>query len=215
MLAPCLYIKNESAEGKAEDITMEAYDVTVRVLDAEKVNVFAGSNATADQNKVCSPSSTDAYLADQREYACALYKSMSAFDGIPLKGLPVKSFKQFYQVAISNRFQQFVEDFNKETIEQPLLEPGIGEASLPIRLVVLPKDLTCTLTQAHRIAKEYGGESNVTEVGTEAGHAYFAFALQQPDLLAMLRDELTNTDFSSALADPAASSDIFDTITEL
>ena len=48
MLAPCLYIKNESPEGKAVDITMGAYDVTVRVLDAENVNVFAGSNAAAD-----------------------------------------------------------------------------------------------------------------------------------------------------------------------
>ena len=61
-------------------------------------------------------------------------------------------------------------------MEQPLLEPGIGEASLPIRLVVLPKDLTCTLSQAHRIAKEYGGAVNLTKVGTEAGHGYFAFA---------------------------------------
>ena len=56
---------------------------------------------------------------------------------------------------------------------------------------------------------------NITEVGTEAGHVYFGYAMQQPEILAMLRDELTNTDYSSALADLAASSDIFDTITEL
>ena len=85
-------------------------------------------------------------MADQREFACEAYKAMSQYNGEPFKGLPVKSLKQFYQVAISNRFQQFVEDFNKDTIEQPLLEPGIKEAKLPIRLVVAPKDLTCTLT---------------------------------------------------------------------
>ena len=176
MLAPCLYITNETAEGKAEEMTMEGYDATVKVFDAENVNVFAGPNSSADQSKVCTPSSADAYLADQREYACEAYKAMSQYNGEPFKGLPVKSLKQFYQVAISNRFQQFVEDFNEDTIEQPLLEPGIKEASLPIRLVVLPKDLTCPLSQAHRIAKEYGGAVNLTKVGTEAGHGYFAFA---------------------------------------
>ena len=56
-------------------------------------------------------------MADNREPACALYKAMSAYSGEPFKGLPVKSLKQFYQVAISNRFQQYVDDFNKDTIE--------------------------------------------------------------------------------------------------
>ena len=48
MLAPCLYITNETAEGKSEEMTMEGYDATVKVFEAENVNVFAGPNTTAD-----------------------------------------------------------------------------------------------------------------------------------------------------------------------
>jgi len=99
-------------------------------------------------------------------------------------------------------------------MKQPLLEPGIKEASLPIRLVVAPKDLTCTLTQAYRIMKEYGGEVNFTRTGADTAHEYFAFALQQPEMLAMLQDELTDTEFSSAFAVSAASA-IIATITAL
>jgi len=47
---------------------------------------------------------------------------------------------------------------------------------------------------------------NFTKTGAETGHEYFAFGLQQPEMLAMLRDELTNTEFSSAFAISAASS---------
>ena len=109
------------------------------------------------------------------------------------------------QVAISNRFQEFITDFNKDNKESPLLEPGIKEATLPIRLVVAPKDLTCTLTQGYRIYKEYGGEVNFTKVGSEADHEYFLSSMDTPDFLTMIRDELTDTEFSSAFAVSATS----------
>jgi len=49
MLAPCLYVTEETAEGKAKDMTMEGYEAGIKVFEAENVNVFAGPNAAADQ----------------------------------------------------------------------------------------------------------------------------------------------------------------------
>ena len=61
---------------------------------------------------------------------------------------------------------------------------------------------------------EYGGEVNFTRIGADVGHSYFASAMQQPEFLAMLRDELTDTEFSSAFAFSATSA-IIATITAL
>lgn len=121
---------------------------------------------------------------------------------------------QFMQVAISNRFQEYMTDFSAENKKSPLLEPGIKEATLPIRLVVAPKDLTCTLTQGYRIYKEYGGEVNFTKVGPDADHEYFLSSMDTPEFLTMIRDELTDTEFSSAFAVSAASA-IIATITAM
>ena len=62
--------------------------------------------------------------------------------------------------------------------------------------------------------KEYGGEVNFTRTGADDKHEYFMFAMQQPDMLALLRDELTDSEFSSAFAISAASA-LIATITAL
>ena len=77
-----------------------------------------------------------------------------------------------------------------------------------------PKDVACTLTQSWRILKEYGGEVNHTRLGPDADHEYFFFGMQKPEMLTMLRDELTDAEFSSAIAVSAASA-IIATITAL
>ena len=62
--------------------------------------------------------------------------------------------------------------------------------------------------------KEYGGEVNITKTGADTDHGYFMVSMQQPEFLEMLRDELTDTEFSSAFALSAASA-IIATITAL
>ena len=62
--------------------------------------------------------------------------------------------------------------------------------------------------------KEYGGEVNISKTGADTGHEYFMISMQQPEFLTMLRDELTDTEFSSAFALSAASA-IIATITAL
>ena len=54
MLAPCLYGTDEST-GKAKDITMEDYEMDVKVFQAENVNLFGGPNKDLNQRKVCQP----------------------------------------------------------------------------------------------------------------------------------------------------------------
>ena len=49
MLAPCLYVTEETVEGKAKDFTMKSYEEGIKIFEAENVNVFAGANAAADQ----------------------------------------------------------------------------------------------------------------------------------------------------------------------
>ena len=123
-----------------------------------------------------------------------------------LKGLPVKSFAQWYQVNISNRFQEYIVDFKEGNTESPLIEPGIKEATVPLRFVVAPKDLTCTLTQAYRVYKEYGGEVNIAKLyDPEAGHESFIMAMDKPEFLAQLRTELTSTEYSAGVAMSATS----------
>ena len=62
--------------------------------------------------------------------------------------------------------------------------------------------------------KEYGGEVNISKTGADTGHEYFMISMQKPEFLTMLRDELTDTEFSSAFALSAASA-IIATITAL
>ena len=103
MLAPCLYLTEQTADGKAKDFTMEGYETSIDVFDKENVNLFSGPNAADDKKKLCTG-------AEGYEVACAAASMFEQF-----KTLPVKSLKQFNQVAISNRFQQYVEDFNEDT----------------------------------------------------------------------------------------------------
>lgn len=91
-------------------------------------------------------------------------------------------------------------NFTEENNESSLIKPGIKESTLPVRLVVAPKDETCSLTSAYRIFKELGGQVNLTKVDSEATHSYFLRAMIKPELLVVLRDELTDTEFSSAFA---------------
>ena len=123
----------------------------------------------------------------------------------PFEAQALKAEEQFMQVSLSNRFQEFKADFNKDDMEAPLLEPGIKETSVPVRLVIAPKDEFCSLTQGYRIYKELGGEVNITKVDSEAKHDYFLMNIIKPEMLTILRDELTDTEFSSALAVSATS----------
>ena len=178
MLAPCLYIQDEST-GKTQDNTIEQYNQLVGVYQAENVNLFASPNAALDEKKVCQPQ-PGAYKADDRTVACESIKIMNT-----LKGLPVKSFAQMYQVNIANRFQEYIPDFNEDNLESPLIEPGIKEATVPLRFIVAPKDGTCTLTQAYRVMKEYGGKVNISKLyDPEAGHESFIMVMDKPEFLA-------------------------------
>ena len=47
MMAPCIYVTDQ-ADGKPKDMTLEGYEATIKVFEAENVNVFAGPNAAAD-----------------------------------------------------------------------------------------------------------------------------------------------------------------------
>ena len=48
MMAPCLYTTDETADRKPKAYTMEGYEATVKVFDAENVNLLAGPNAAAE-----------------------------------------------------------------------------------------------------------------------------------------------------------------------
>lgn len=194
LMAPCLYVT-------AEDTDMENYDLIFPVYAAEKVKMFASPNKDLDKAKICQPQEGDV-LADKREKACSLITMMNEYG----EGQPLKSEEQFMQVAISNRFQEFKLDFNEDDMIAPLLEPGIKENSVPVRLVAAQKDKLCDLTQAYRIYKELGGEVNFTKVDdVESDHQYFLNYIIKPEMLAILRDELTDTEFSSAFAVTATS----------
>ena len=52
-------------------------------------------------------------MADNRSTACDYLKLVNAAGAKPT---PIKSLKNFYQVAISNRHQQYVADFNADTM---------------------------------------------------------------------------------------------------
>ena len=66
MLAPCLYLTEQTAEGKSKDMTMESYEASISVFEKENVNLFSGPNAADDRTKLCSG-------AEGYEVACAAF----------------------------------------------------------------------------------------------------------------------------------------------
>ena len=104
MLAPCLYIDDETAEG-SRPVTMDLYNSSVGVFESAGVYHIGEPNLDANTKKICTG-------AKENEAACETIKQAPY-----IRTMGVASLKQYYQVAISNRFQQTVADFTEDTME--------------------------------------------------------------------------------------------------
>ena len=95
---------------------MDYYGQIFPVFEAEFVNsVLRQPYWPYDVRNICEPPAGD-LMADNRTIACAFAKSL---EGEPCA---VKQFEHFNQVAITQRFQEFVDDFSEENQEGTLLD---------------------------------------------------------------------------------------------
>ena len=73
--------------------------------------------------------------------------------------LPLKSSLTFTQLATNgNRFQEFVEDYGPDNKESALLSPGLGQATVPLRMVQALKDELCTPEYTKKLMRELGSD---------------------------------------------------------
>ena len=100
-----------------------------------------------------------------------------------------------------NRFQEFIEDFGPDNKESALLTPGLGQATVPIRMVQAPKDELCVPEKTKKIMRELGGDKvNYTVIDDpEATHEYISMNMGNPDVLKLLRDELESETYDNKL----------------
>ena len=86
------------------------------------------------------------------------------------------------------------EGFGPGNMETALVSPGLGAATIPIRMVQALNDDTCPPAKTKLIIDELGSDKiNYTELADpDATHSYFEDAYADPSLLALLRDELTS-----------------------
>ena len=100
-----------------------------------------------------------------------------------------------------NRFQEFIEDFGPDNKVSALLTPGLGQATVPIRMVQAPKDELCVPEKTKKIMRELGGDKvNYTVIDDpEATHEYISMNMGNPEVLKLLRDELESETYDNKL----------------
>ena len=87
------------------------------------------------------------------------------------------------------------------------MSPGLGQATVPVRLVQGPADPLCPPEKTKKVIREFGGDKlNYFEIpDPEAGHEYFMMGYANPEMLKILKDQLESETYSvdSAFATPA------------
>lgn len=124
LLAPAVYVTTAG---------IDFYNSIFPILRAELINlVLRPRYWETDIRNVCEPPAGDV-AADERETACWFVKQ--------LKGAPttVKSFEHLHQIAITRRWQEYVEGFSVENSEAPTVDPS-KITKVPIQIVQCEKD---------------------------------------------------------------------------
>ena len=209
MLAPCLYTVSGSEDTMGDAVAMST------TFRGEGVYLTGGPNKEVEKKKVCEGTTADVTAA-QREIACGYATMMNDFSTMPLKAS-----ENFGQIAASgDRFQEYVEDFGPDNKESALLSPGLGQATVPVRMVQSLKDTLCPPEKTKQIIRELGGDKvNYFEVpDPEATHEYVFTGAGNPDMLKILRDELESETYENMLDSAfalTATSAVIATITAL
>ena len=68
----------------------------------------------------------------------------------------MKSMKQFAQVQIANRLQEYVPDFKEGNTEGAPVTPGLGSITHPIQFVQATEDESCPAKYTDRLRDRIG-----------------------------------------------------------
>jgi len=80
----------------------------------------------------------------------------------------------FNQIAIADRFQEYIDGFNASNLHSELISPGLGAiGTVPIHLMVAEDDDICSDEAAKRIQTEIGERVQSYTSVPGVGHSYF------------------------------------------
>ena len=86
-------------------------------------------------------------------------------------------------------------------MESALLSPGLGQVTVPIRLVQALADPLCPPEKTKKVVSELGGDKvNYFEIpDPDAGHEYIMMGAGNPEVLEILRHELESETYEAVL----------------
>ena len=176
MLGPAVYSKQES---------LDDYLKVFPVLRAEHVNAinrpYYWQN---DVRHICNPSPDD-FMANDRDLACKFSKALVG------EATSTKGYEHMYQLTITQRFQEYVQDFNEANADGPLVSPGLSSIKqVPIQLVHGEKDINCTTSGVMRLKDELGQACILYTEVPDYTHYHFALDAASPKFLNLIREQI-------------------------
>ena len=166
MLAPCVYTNTAGL-----DFYLETYPV----FREHGVNVYNDMMAVTNMAKICSD--------PKDQTACEFFSSV-----MTMQKQAIKSGEHFDQIAIADRYQEYIVGFNATNIQSELVKPGLGAIStVPIHLMVAENDEICTHATAERIQKEIGERVQSFTTVPGVGHEYFMIEANSDEFYTQLK----------------------------